>query len=101
MPYKKVQGEEKKKMYSTVEDRKVNMVSCSSIYFFCFITMFIVQSRPGPLRERTFQLRSLWWVGPHLSPLPHPIRMRRGEKQQESTNHSLGLCQDFCERLSK
>jgi len=57
------------------------------------------QSRPGSLRERTPQLRSLWWVGPHLSPLPHPIR-RRGEKQQESTNLSLGLCQDFCEGLS-
>jgi len=60
----------------------------------------VSQFRPGSLGERTFQLRSLWWVGPHLSPLPHPIR-RRGEKQQESTNPSLGLCQDFCERLSK
>ena len=72
---------------------------CMSLQGVNLITNEDNQSRPGSLRERTPQLRSLWWVGPHLSPLPHPIR-RRGEKQQESTNLSLGLCQDFCEGLS-
>jgi len=48
------------------------------------------QFGPGSLGERTLKSRSLWWVGPHLPPLLHPIR-RRGEKKQVSTNLSLGL----------
>jgi len=54
------------------------------------VTISSNQFGPGSLGERTFKSRSLWWVGPHLPPLLHPIR-RRGEKKQVSTNLSLGL----------